>query len=73
MTLIYYLLVFPPHLSGDVLAILPSLLFGDLDTGGLRLRMTNLLRDHPALLYGFLLAELHRLLDLDWEADLPII
>ena len=62
-----------PHLSGNISALLTSLLFGDLDTGGLGLGMTNLLRHHPALLYWLLLAQLYWLLDLYWEANLPII
>ena len=61
------------HLSGNISAVLASLLSGYLDTGGLRLSVTNLLRHHPALLYWLLLAELHWLLDLYWEANLAMI
>ena len=63
----------PTHLSGNISALLASLLFGDLDTAGLRLCVTNLLRHHPALLYRFLLTQLHWLLDLYREANLPMI
>ena len=62
-----------PHLSGNISAVLASLLFGHLDTGGLGLSVTNLLRHHPALLYRFLLTQLHWLLDLYREANLPMI
>ena len=62
-----------PHLSGNISAVLASLLFGRLDTGGLGLSVTNLLRHHPALLNWLLLAQLHWLLDLYWEANLAII
>ena len=58
------------YLSRDVLTLLPGLLLRHLDTAGLRLRLTNLLRHHPTLLYRLLQAELLWLLYLDREADL---
>ena len=67
------ILIIATHLSGNISALLASLLFGDLDTAGLRLCVTNLLRHHPALLYRFLLTQLHWLLDFYREANLPMI
>ena len=58
------------YLSRDVLTLLPGLLLRHLDTAGLRLRLTNLLRHHPTLLYRLLQAELLWLLYLNREADL---